>query len=194
MSSPQLPTPQRILAETWRLMEARQGQGVRIEDVAKAAGVSRQAVYLHFASRAGLLKATLDYVEAVMHFKERLTPVFGKPGAEGIEALVDFWGEFVRDTYGIARAFLAARSVDPDAAAAWDAKMADLYNGCLAIMGCSARDHVLAAGWTPETAADFLWATISIENWEHLTLERGWTQDEYLTRTKAVLKLILVTG
>lgn len=193
MSSPQIPTPQRILAETWRLMEARQGQGVRIEDVAKASGVSRQAVYLHFTSRAGLLKATLDYVEEVMHFRERIVPVFGKSGADGINALIDFWGAFVSDTYGISKAFIAARNNDPDAKAAWDGKMHDLYQGCLAIMGCSQRDGVLTPGWTPEKGADFLWALISIENWEHLTLERGWGQDEYLSRIKRILIQTLIT-
>jgi AcrR family transcriptional regulator len=173
-------------------MEERQGQGVRIEDVARAAGVSRQAVYLHFASRAGLLKATLDYVEEVMQFRERIAPVFGKPGADGIDALVEFWGAFIADSYGIAKAFLAARAVDPDAAAAWDEKMAALYDGCLAIMRCSARDHMLAPGWTPEQAADFLWTIISIENWEHLRLERHWSQAEYLARIASTLKTALI--
>ena len=37
-------TRTRILAAAWRLMEERQGQGVRISDVAADAGVSRQAV------------------------------------------------------------------------------------------------------------------------------------------------------
>lgn len=193
MSSPQLPTPQRILSETWRLMQERQGQGVRVEDVAKAAGVSRQAVYLHFTSRAGLLKATLDYVEEVMHFRERIVPVFGKSGADGINALVDFWGAFIGDTYGISKAFIAARNTDPDAKAAWDSKMHDLYQGCLAIMRCSQRDGILAPGWAPDTAADFLWTLISIENWEHLTLERGWEQADYLARLKVVLIQTLTT-
>jgi AcrR family transcriptional regulator len=173
-------------------MEERRGQGVRVEDVAKAAQVSRQAVYLHFTSRAGLLKATLDYVEEVTHFMERIAPVFGKSGAEGVDALVDFWGAFVRDTYGISKAFLAARVVDADVEAAWDDKMAALYQGCLAIMRCSARDQVLAPGWTAEAAADFLWTIISIENWEHLTLERGWSQADYLARIKDILKQVLV--
>ncbi|MBA2782057.1 MAG: helix-turn-helix transcriptional regulator, partial [Rubrobacteraceae bacterium] len=38
-------TRTRILEATWRLMEERSGQGVRMRDVAEAAGVSRQAVY-----------------------------------------------------------------------------------------------------------------------------------------------------
>lgn len=191
MSSPQLPTPQRILAETWRLMEERQGQGVRIEDVAKAAGVSRQAVYLHFDSRAILLKATLDYVEEVLRFRERILPVFGKSGEDGLNALIDFWSAFIVDSYGISKAFLTARHHDPDAAAVWNEKMDALYQGCLSIMRCTQRDGLLRAGWTPETAADLVWSTISIENWEHLTIERGWARGEYVERMKQLLTQLL---
>ena len=32
-------------------MEKRRGQGVLMKDIAEAAGVSRQALYLHFGSR-----------------------------------------------------------------------------------------------------------------------------------------------
>lgn len=193
MSSPQLPTPKRILVETLRLMETRRGEGVRVEDIAKAAGVSRQAVYLHFTSRAGLLKAALDYVEETMRLEERLLPVFGKSGAAGIAALVEFWGAFVADTYGISKAFVIARTTDPDAAAAWAAKMTALYDGCRAIMACSQRDGVLAADWSVTEAADFLWAMLTVEQWEHLRLERGWSQAQYIERLTRVLIQALVT-
>jgi AcrR family transcriptional regulator len=192
MSSPQIPTPQRILTETWRLMEQNRGQGVRIEDIAKAAGVSRQAVYLHFGSRGGLLKATLGYVEDVLRFGERIQPVLRGQGVETLDALVDFMGGFLPDTYGIAKAFLAVREIDPDAAAAWDERMRILYEGCLTTVRCVAREQMLSPDWTLEEAADFVWAMLSIDNWEHLTIERGWTQADYTMRMKRVLKLALV--
>ena len=72
MSSTETDTRERILKETWHLMEKRRGQGVRIEDVAQAAGVSRQAVYLHFGSRAELLIATTHYLDATLHGAQKL--------------------------------------------------------------------------------------------------------------------------
>lgn len=36
-------------------MEDRRGQGVRMGDIAKAAGISRQAIYLHFDTRTALM-------------------------------------------------------------------------------------------------------------------------------------------
>jgi AcrR family transcriptional regulator len=58
MSSSGLETRTRILEATRRLMEERRGQGVRMRDIAEEVGISRQAVYDHFGSRAKLLVAT----------------------------------------------------------------------------------------------------------------------------------------
>ena len=58
MSSHAPDTRTKILQATRQLMEERRGLGVRMSDIAKAAGVSRQAVYLHFDSRIELLSAT----------------------------------------------------------------------------------------------------------------------------------------
>jgi AcrR family transcriptional regulator len=55
----------------WRLMEERRGRGVRMRDIAEAAGVSRQAVYDHFGTRAKLLVATTHYVDEVRGLEER---------------------------------------------------------------------------------------------------------------------------
>ena len=57
MSSENIETRSRILDATVNMLEEHGGVGVRMGDIAKAAGISRQAVYLHFASRAELLVA-----------------------------------------------------------------------------------------------------------------------------------------
>ena len=189
MSTPQLSTRERILSETWRLMEARRGIDVRLEDIAKAAGVSRQAVYNTFGSRAGLLSATLDYVEQAVGYAERAQSVTAdQPGVESLEQFVDVWANFIPDVYGIAKAFLA----DPEAAAAWEARMAALYDGCRATVARMKRDGDLAPEWTVEEATDFFWALLSIEHWEHLTIARGWTQEQYILRLTMVLKRALM--
>src|SRR5919107_868965 len=72
MSSGDPRTRTRILEATWRLMEERSGQGVRMRDVAEAAGISRQAVYDHFGSRAELMVATARYGDEVRGLDERL--------------------------------------------------------------------------------------------------------------------------
>ena len=66
MSSEMNPTRERILDSTLQLLESGGGSKVRMSDIARQAGVSRQAVYLHYPSRAELL------VAATRHLDERL--------------------------------------------------------------------------------------------------------------------------
>ena len=72
MSSDNSKTRTRILQAALKLLEASQGQGVRMADIAKQAGVSRQAVYLHFSTRAELLIATTLYLDEVKGSDARL--------------------------------------------------------------------------------------------------------------------------
>src|SRR5919107_2252664 len=169
-------TRTRILAAAWRLMVERRGQGVRISDVAAAAGVSRQAVYLHFASRAELMVATARYGDKVRGLDERLRRYRAVTnGVERLEAFVEFWGNYIPEIYGIARALLAARETDEAVAAAWDDRMGVVYEACRDIIERLHRDGTLGS-------------LLSIGNWENLTLERGWSVGVYVDRMKEVTR------
>jgi len=192
MSSGDPETRKRILKETRRLMEERRGQGVRIEDIARAAEVSRQAVYMHFGSRTELLVATARYLDEVLGLTQRLARCREARGIESLEAYVEFWGNYIPDVYGLAKALMTVRETDEAAAAAWNDRMAAVYGGCIASVQCLVEAGVLAPGWTVATAADFMWATLSIAVWEHLTIERGWTNEQYVERITMALKKALV--
>ena len=186
-------TRTRILAATWRLMEERQGQGVRISDVAAAAGVSRQAVYLHFASRAELMVATARYGDKVRGLDERLRRYRAvTTGVERLEAFVEFWGNYIPEIYGIARALLAARETDEAVAAAWNDRMGVVYEACRNIIERLHRDGTLAPGWPCNEAADLLWTMLSIRNWESLTIERGWSTSRYVGLMQELTKRTFV--
>src|SRR5215216_5897920 len=124
MSSSGLETRDRILEATRRLMEERRGQGVRMRDIADAANLSRQAVYDHFGSRTKLLVATTHYVDEVRGVREhRCRFQAALSGVERLEAYVKFWGNYIPEVYGMARALMASRETDEAAAAAWDDRM-----------------------------------------------------------------------
>ena len=74
MSSEDVKTRTRILDATLRMLEKHRGRGVRMGDIAKAAGISRQAVYLHFASRTELLVAATKYLDEILDVDHRLAP------------------------------------------------------------------------------------------------------------------------
>jgi AcrR family transcriptional regulator len=193
MSSTVKNTRERILQAALRLMEERQGQGVRVEDIAQAAGISRQAVYLHFATRTDLLVATTHYLDEQLHLTERLQALrTARDGVESFEAFVAFWTNYIPDIHGLAKALLIQRNTDAAADAAWQDRMDQVYAGCLSAVRCLVRDQVLADGWTPEEAADFMWATLSVSTWEHLVQERGWPQERYTHQILWILRKALL--
>jgi AcrR family transcriptional regulator len=189
MSSGNPETRKRILDQTWRLMVERRGQGVWVDDIARAAKVSRQAVYLHFGSRADLLIATVRYVDEVLALDERLKKAnAASSGAEILDALVEFWGNYIPEIYGLAKALLAVYETDQDAAAAWDDRMAALRQGCGNAVQCLQREGTLAAGWKPVEAAGLIWALLAIAVWENLTITCGWSTEQYIRRMQAVMR------
>jgi len=193
MSSPEPETRERILKETWHLMEKSQGQGVRLQDIANAAGVSRQAVYMHFGSRAGLLIATTHYLDKTLKLDERVQPYRNAPTAiEALDAFIEFWVNYIPDIYGLAKALLAARETDEDAAVAWEDRMKAVRSGCQRVVERLNQEGLLAADWSVDEATDFFWALLSVRNWENLTLACGWTNAQFIERTKQILRATLV--
>ena len=192
MSSGDPATRRKILEKTWHLLEKRKGQGVKISDIARAAGISRQAVYLHFGSRAELLIATARYVDEVKKIDERLQSMnTAVGGLQALENYVEFWGNYLPEVYGLAKALLAVRETDQDAAAAWDDRMEALRQGWHTVINCLVRDGLLAREWTPNQAVDIALAITSVSVWENLTVERGWTSEEFINQMKVCLRQIL---
>ena len=176
-------------------MEERNGQGVRMSDVAGAAGVSRQAVYDHFGSRADLMVATVRHGDEVLGLDGRLRRYRAATGGiERLGAIIEFWGNYVPEIHGIARALLAARETDEAVAAAWDDRMGVVYEACRDIVERLHRDGVLAPGWSLEEAADVLWTMLSIRSWESLVLERGWPVSRYVDRMQKFTERAFVRG
>lgn len=199
MSSPELKTEPdtrtRILEATWRLMEKGRGQGVRMGDIAKAAGVSRQAVYLHFESRTELIIATVDYVDEIKGLDERLALFRGAAsGVALLEASIEVWGNHIPQIYGIAKALFSTRETDEASAAAWDSRMSGLRRYCTEVIEALDREGMLAPEWSRDQAIELYWTIISIHNWEQLTIECGWTTAEYIERITTVLKRTFVAS
>jgi AcrR family transcriptional regulator len=194
MSSSQYSETQiRILEATCRLIEARAGHSVRIEDIARAAGVSRQAVYLNFHSRTGLLVAAVHYVDHVLGLAERVKPIYeARNGVEMLDAKIVFWANYVTDIYGIAKAMMAMRQIDEAANIAWKDAMQELYDGVHDAMLRLAQEGSLLPDWSIDEATDFVWALLSITNWEDLTIERGWSKEQYIRRMQMALKHALL--
>ena len=193
MSSQDIETRTRILQASVRLLEAHRGKSVRMGDIAREAGISRQAVYLHFASRAELLEATTQYLDERLGLEKRLARSrAAKSGTERLDAYIEFWGKYIPEIYGVAKALLVAQDTDEAAAAAWDERMQAMRDGCRAAIEVLQADGKLAEEWSAREATDFLWTMLSVRNWEQLTQECGWSSRKYIRRMQAAARRAFV--
>jgi len=193
MSSKNNETRNRILDAAWKLLEAGQGQGVRMSDIAKQAGISRQALYLHFSKRSELLIATTRYIDEVKDVETRLA--LSRKATNGVarmEAYIDAWSGYIPEVYGVARALLSMQDSDEDAAMAWDDRMRAFREGCEAAIEALHRDGRLAPEHTIQQATDILWTLLSVRNWEQFTVDCGWSLEKYNETTKLLVHRIFV--
>lgn len=193
MSSGNPETRSRILDAAWRLLESADGGEVRMGDIAKLAGVSRQAVYLHFPKRAELLIATTRHIDRVKDVDARLAASRNAgSGTERLDAFVEAWGNYIPEIQGVGRALMAMREHDPDARAAWDDRMQAVRQGCEAAVRALAADGDLTDAFSVAEATDLLWATLSVPTWEQLRDGCGWSQRAYVDRMKSAARRLLV--
>ena len=193
MSSNRINTKTRILEVTWRLLESG-NKAIRMADIAKAAGVSRQALYLHFPSRAELLVATTRHIDTVKNVDARLARSrSASSGVERLHAFVDAWGGYIPQIHGISVALRAMRDTDKEAAAAWEDRMQAVRQGCEAAVLAILQDGYLKEGITEITGVDLLWTLLSVENWERLVLECGWSQSDYEQTLKKIAEVSLMS-
>jgi AcrR family transcriptional regulator len=181
MSSKKTDTRERILKTTWKLMEQRRGQDVHIRDIAKAVGISRQAVYLHFASRTELMIATMDYVDKVKGLDKRLDQLKTITSAiDLLEAYIEVWGNHIPEIYGLAKAMMKTRDSDEAIAAAWNSSMGCLLGVCQETIEALDREGILAQEWSRKEATEMLFTMLSVTNWEQLIMECGWSITQYI--------------
>lgn len=187
MSSKNTPTRNRILESTWRLLESGSSEPVRMSDIAKAAKISRQALYLHFPSRADLLIATTRYIDEVHDIDSKLERSrAASSGFERLDAWIEVWGNYIPVVYGVFQALMAMKDTDKEAMAAWNDRMQAVRHGCAAVIEALKTDDALAARMTDEEATDLLWTLLSVRNWEQLRFECSWSQDRYIEAMKKI--------
>ena len=193
MSSEQNDTKTRILDATWKLLEGGD-TNVRMSDIAKAVGISRQALYLHYPNRADLLIATTRHIDIVKNVDARLEKSRNAhSGSERLYAFIDAWCGYIPEIHGVSVALRQMQANDDEAADAWDDRMQAVRHGCSAAISALAKDGMLNNELSPDAATDLIWALLSVENWERLVRDCNGTQTAYLAEMKRLAKAALLT-
>ena len=193
MSSRRQRTRSKILESARRLLVERGYYGVGLEEVARDAGISRQALYLHFKSKAELLVATAQYNDEMLRVPEILRQGReAKTALEALEAGGRAYGLIEPQIYDLASVIYSARRSDEAAEAAWQDRMAFRRENIRRDIGRLQKEGLLAKGWTVDEAADFVWALFSVHTYEYLVVERAWSIEQFVSRLLTVLRSVLV--
>jgi AcrR family transcriptional regulator len=173
-------THQKILDAANRLLLERGYHGVGLEEVAQAAGYTRQTVYDRFGSKAGLLTAMVTRAEELAGLPTKLPRVWAQAtGIRMLRAFLDTLAEVEPQVFPYSRLVHAARLEDPTASQLWDWRMASRHAGLRMVMGRLAAEGRLAEGVTIDEAAEVASALTSPQQYEILVIEHGWSIERY---------------
>lgn len=183
----------RMLDSAKALCEESGDTGFTLAEVAQAAGVTRQTVYEHFGSKGGLLLALVEHIDSGNDLGDRIRATFELPAAaDTIRSYFDMCADLTPLILPVAEALQRNRAVDPDAAAAWDDRMSGRHHSCIMLAERLASQHEFRPGWDVASAADLIYAAISVQSWQLLVGERGWTPEQWAQRSaEAVLRTLI---
>jgi AcrR family transcriptional regulator len=179
-------TRKRIL-EMSREALVERGSGLSLQEVAERAGVSRQALYLHFGDRQGLILALVRQMDETLDLAERLAYVYAaKDGRQLLERAMRLNSEFWREVAPVA-GILVGSQEDDALCAAWRDRMT-FRRGTFRRMA-ERLDELgeLAPSWDVDEASDLLYGVTHFDSWRELTGRLGWSDDHYV---EAMSKLL----
>ncbi len=165
-----------ILDASWDLI-AERGAAVSMAEIAAAVGMTRQSVYVHFSSRGGLLMALVRRADERFFIWEGFESAMEQEDpAARLDAVLKVWLDFVPKIHPVATDLIRMRATDEDAARAWDDRMSELLKFYRGLVGGLKKEGALSLDWSVPRATDYLWASSSVQAWDLLVRERGWSE------------------
>jgi AcrR family transcriptional regulator len=180
-------TRERILDTALALVKTR-GVDITMAEFAAAAGISRQALYLHYADRAALLLDLARYADEKRGLAQEQQKIADAPdGIAALRELASLQARMNPGIWPIAQLVDAVRRTDADAERAWQDRLESRLKGCRKLVSRLQKEQKLRPDLDASAAADILWTMTSLRAWEDLVLSRGWTARQYEQRITALL-------
>jgi AcrR family transcriptional regulator len=188
-------TARNLLKAARELIESGGSEAATMAATAELAGVSRRAIYLHFASRGELMGALVDYLNEVEDSEGAWQAVSQAPDAvSALAAMAEVMADFLPRVMAAARAIRQAAGSDPDAAQ--HVKIANEWRlrSYLSVMERLRDEGQLSPEWTPRTAAEMLQGIASIEVINILLNECHWAPAELARHLGTLFRRTFVAG
>jgi AcrR family transcriptional regulator len=176
------------------ILEDRGFEALTMTAVAERAGVTRRALYMHFAGRSELVGALFDHVAKVEGLDESLRQVQDAPDA--VRALDQWAAHLARYHTRLLAVDHAVQRVwqnDPDAADHRRRVAAAKLANCRRLVMRLESEARLAPAWTVQSATDMLYALISTDMIEALLVDRRWSRQRLADRLALLFRSAFVT-
>jgi AcrR family transcriptional regulator len=172
-----------ILRAARQLIEERGGSPVTVTEVADRAGLSRQAIYLHFDDLTDLLLELSREADTGTRTDELQATIDQAPTArEALGSAVAVQAHIKPRLHALITALDILRRSDPAAQAAYAEREAARYRRVVDVVQRLNHEGQLAAEWDVESAAKLAWAMMSQRVWEDLGRPPGKAYADQLTR------------
>ena len=170
--------------------------GAGLGAVAKKAGVSRQAIYLHFPSKVDLLAALHLHI-----YDTDIVPVLKRhpisDDMSALDALSTSIGrdvESIESVWRIHEALTVARRHHPEVEKTMRPREDQRYGELLGLAHRLQREGALPRNFRAASIADMLWGLLNIGTYRNLVIERGWSLDRYRRWVRDTIRLQIRAG
>jgi len=154
--------------------------------IAEESDVPPATMYRLFGSKRAILKELLDVAlggdDEPIEFQHRpeVQEAFAAKSPEAmLDAFVHLLRGVVQRSGALQHVLATSAVVDHEAAVMWETTRQQRHTGQGRIVGDLARRRALRRDLTQAQATDIVYTLMSPEVYRILTIERGWTDDEY---------------
>lgn len=186
-------TREQLLETAWRLFQS-DPAAASMGRIAAEAGVSRQAVYLHFQSRAGLLLALVRWIDERERIAGQFEVASRQPAPLAVlEAQIRVWLDYLPRLHPVP-SFLARFDADPEARSAWKDRMTELEKLYRPPLRALQRAGELREGLSLARSVDLVRGLASVHAWHYLVHECSWKQEAAVRAILSAVRGALLPG
>lgn len=186
-----------ILEAAWDLMAGQRRLDAGMAEIAAAAGVTRQTLFLAFGNRAGVLVAMVRHQDTLGDHARAMRKI-AATGADvaALHAFVDAWLDYLPVVYPVAIQLETGSLSDPDANAAWQDRIFSqgVRLGLDRILGQIAVAGALGPGQDASSLADLCMSLLVPSAWRYLVVERAWTPEAFRRSRHRLIDAVLTGG